>query len=490
MIDVHRVTSDWTEGTGPCVGTTDMASNWNQRTSGTNWTTAGGDYNATVEASVASSANGSTTTWNIQSLIQGWVSATYPNYGLMIKEADESAYNQMTFATREYTGTTNDARLVITYSDIYYSKGSLSVNTPSNWNTQRDGTGTNASSFGTGNKWVIQNTHAMTLTGATAWNVSASGIVQIESGGTWTNTSSGTVTIGAFQVDNGGTYAHGTTAAFPGTTRMLGATSTVNYSGTNQTVTALSYGHLTLSNSGTKTLAGTITPSGDLTVSGGTFDLGTYTANRASAGGTLTVSNGATLKIGGTGGFPSNYTTNTLGSTSTVEYNGTGAQTVGAQNYGYLIISGARTTNNVTLANSGTIGIASTFTNSATFTSGAYVITGSTMDFNGGSQNVGFFTYNHLTFSGSGTKAATGSITVNGTLTIGNGIVFAPSGLSHTVKGDFINNGVFTASTSTMTFSGSSLQNIGGSASTTFNNLTVTTQAASHSARTPLSVER
>ena len=68
----------------------DMVSNWNQRISGTNWTTAGGDYNATVEASVASSANGSTTTWNIQSLIQGWVSGTYPNYGLMIKRADES----------------------------------------------------------------------------------------------------------------------------------------------------------------------------------------------------------------------------------------------------------------------------------------------------------------------------------------------------------------------------------------------------------------
>ena len=99
-----------------------------------------------------------------------------------------------------------------------------------------------------------------------------------------------------------------------------------------------------------------------------------------------------------------NLTTNS----TTVDYNGGGAQSVNALNYYNLTISGARTTNNVTLASSGTIGVAASFSNTATFTSGGYVVTGSTVDYNGGSQNAtGLFTYNNLTFSNSGNKSAT-----------------------------------------------------------------------------------
>ena len=146
-----------------------------------------------------------------------------------------------------------------------------------------------------------------------------------------------------------------------------------------------------------------------------------------------------------------------------------------AINYYNLTISGARTTNNVTLASSGTIGVAASFSNTATFTSGGYVVTGSTVDYNGGSQNAtGLFTYNNLTFSNSGTKSATvGGITANGTLTIANGVVFSASSFTHTVKGDFTNNGTLSASSSTFSFSGSSAQTIGGSSATTFNNLTI-----------------
>ena len=117
-VNVHRVMSDWTEGTGPCQGTAEMVSNWNQRAAGTNWTTAGGDYNATVEASAVSNTVASTVSWNILSLIQGWYNGTYSNYGLIIKGESESTYNQMTFATREYTTTTKRAKLVIIYTVV------------------------------------------------------------------------------------------------------------------------------------------------------------------------------------------------------------------------------------------------------------------------------------------------------------------------------------------------------------------------------------
>ena len=47
------------------------------------------------------------------------------------------------------------------------------------------------------------------------------------------------------------------------------------------------------------------------------------------------------------------------------------------------------------------------------------------------------------------------------------------SSFNHTVNGDFTNNGTFSASSSTFTFSGSSRATIGGSSATTFNNITV-----------------
>ena len=201
----------------------------------------------------------------------------------------------------------------------------------------------------------------------------------------------------------------------------------------------MSYGHLTLSNSGTKTFAS------------GTTNIAV----------TFTISGSATV----------NTTTNG----TTIDYNGTGAQTVLSINYNNLTISGARTTNNVSLASNGTIGVAASFSNTATFTSGGYVVTGSTVNFNGGSQNAtGGFTYNNLTFSGSGTKTATvAGITANGTLTIANGVVFSASSFTHTVKGNFTNNGTLSASNSTFSFSGSVAQAIRGSSATTFYNLTI-----------------
>jgi len=59
------------------------------------------------------------------------------------------------------------------------------------------------------------------LTGSDTWDVTSTGKIQIENGGTWTNSSSGLVTADSLQVDNGGTYAHATTASVPGTTKVL-----------------------------------------------------------------------------------------------------------------------------------------------------------------------------------------------------------------------------------------------------------------------------
>jgi hypothetical protein len=207
------------------------------------------------------------------------------------------------------------------------------------------------------------------------------------------------------------------------------STGTVNYNGTGaQTIATYAYNNLSVTkSSGTATLAANTSVGGDLTVTcpatctNGTLDLSTFTADRAAAGGTITVGAGALLRIAGTNTFPANYSTVSLDPASTVEYNGT-VQTISAQNYGNLTISGARGANSVTLASSGTIGIAGAFSPTATFSTGGYVITGSTVAYNGSSpQTMGAFTYNGLTISNSSGVTLTASPTVNGTLTFTSG---------------------------------------------------------------------
>jgi CheY-like chemotaxis protein len=211
---------------------------------------------------------------------------------------------------------------------------------------------------------------------------------------------------------------------------------------------------LTMSNSATRVLARNISIVANMTINGGAFDLATFTANRAAAGGTLTVAAAATMLVGGSSGglagsnFPSNFTTNTL--PGTVDFDGTGAQTVPALTFTNLTISGARTTNSVTLVN-GAIDIAGIFSPSATFTSGGYVIAGNTVNFNGtGAQSVPQFNFNNLTISGART---TNSVTlVNGGVI---GIV-----------------GTLSAGTNGVTFSGAA-KTIGGTTSTTFGPMTI-----------------
>ena len=146
---------------------------------------------------------------------------------------------------------------------------------------------------------------------------------------------------GTLNLDATSTLLIGGTNTFPSnyTTNTLSAGSVVNYSGTNQNVSVKSYSNLSLSGSGTKTLLGNITPGGNLTVTGSTFDLGSFTADRSSAGGTLSLDATSSLLIGSTNSFPANYATNTLTAGSTVNYYGTN-QNVAANTYSNLIISG------------------------------------------------------------------------------------------------------------------------------------------------------
>jgi hypothetical protein len=118
---------------------------------------------------------------------------------------------------------------------------------------------------------------------------------------------------------------------------------------------------------------------------------------------------------------------------STIDYNGTGVQTISACNYNNLTISQARAANNVTLVNGGTIQVAGVFSPTLTFTSGIVVVTGNTFNFNGAAgQVMPAFWYNNITNTTNTTRtwANTGIIDIKGT--------FTPSTAVNTITGSTV----------------------------------------------------
>jgi hypothetical protein len=107
---------------------------------------------------------------------------------------------------------------------------------------------------------------------------------------------------------------------------------------------------------------------------------------------------------------------------STINFNGTTAQTIPASSYNNLTISNARTTNNVTLA--GLINIAAVFNPSATFTSGNYIVAGNTVNYNGpNGQTIVAFNYNNLSSTNNNrVLQSVGNIGIAGLFTPGTGI--------------------------------------------------------------------
>jgi len=321
----------------------------------------------------------------------------------------------------------------------------------------------------------------VTISSSGNLNVNTSGVI-LELG-TFTANCSGT---GTATIVAGATLRIGGTNGFPSgySTTSLAATSTVEYYGAGQNVLGQTYGHLTLSGSGTKTLVtANATIGGNLSVNATnvTFDLQNFTADRSPAGGTLAVVGGSTLKIGttgGTNGFPAGYTTVTLAATSTVEYAGANQNVLG-RNYGHLTLSGTGTKTLVT-ANAVMAGNLSVNASGVTFdlqnftangpgaatllvVSGATLKIGttggttgfptgygtvtlqstSTVEYAGDAQTVANQTYSNLTLSGNGAKTLNAGMT-----SIGNVFTITAGATANAVVGLTV-NGNFVLSTTT-----------------------------------------
>lgn len=177
-----------------------------------------------------------------------------------------------------------------------------------------------------------------------------------------------------------------------------------------------------LVNGSTGTITGTWTMGGSLVIGNGTaaFNL-TIPSTSALTGSGITLTNNATLTWKNTTTLP---TFTSINSGSTINYAGTGSQTIAALGYGNLAISGPRT-GTITLA-SGTISVAGTCTDTASGTI-TYVNTGNTFTYSsttGGQLIENAIPYNNLQLSNtSGTDTAGGNITVAGTLTTTFGVL-------------------------------------------------------------------
>lgn len=255
----------------------------------------------------------------------------------------------------------------------------------------------------------------------------------------------------------------------------FGTTGTCEYNRTgSQTITPGQYHNLIISQnrgSGTITFSGLIQLTGALSytasnvtnvLTGNTIEFngtGTQTIPALTFYNNLSSAGTGARVISGVVGLSGDFTPGTNSYTvtgSTINFNGTGAQTIPAFQYDNLTSSstGART-----LASSGTIGILGVFTPGTN----AYTTTGSTVAFNATlGQSVPVFNYHNLSVTGgrgsNTVTMASGIIGVAGALSIANNTLYS-----------------FTGNTISYNGTGSTSQTVTGGSHFTYNNLTIST---------------
>ncbi|WP_291099634.1 MULTISPECIES: beta strand repeat-containing protein, partial [unclassified Flavobacterium] len=251
--------------------------------------------------------------------------------------------------------------------------------------------------------------------------------------------------IGTLKI--GGNFVWGSSSTFtPGT-------GTVEYKGAAQTILAATYNNLSFSGTGAKTMQAATTVNGDVTINSGvTFD---------EAGMQMTLGSGSELTVNGTLDFSSSSglirsatsgtTTLTMGSTGKI-------RTVDALGLGPV-------------AN------ASLVTQAGGAWATSSINTNGTVEYYlNATQAVTDRDYNNLIITNTGTKTWTlgATRTINGNVTINSSAPLTLSGAQTlNIKGNWSNSGTFTPGSSTILFNGGSTQNIGGSAFTNFNNLSI-----------------
>ncbi|MFE2280990.1 DNRLRE domain-containing protein [Streptomyces sp. NPDC059454] len=114
----------------------DESATWNKATSGTAWTSPGGDVGAAVSDVGAMSNDPARHDWDVTSLAQGWVTDPATGHGVAIRTADETAAQERSvFLSSEAPEQRLRPKLVVTYVDespesTYYAPGTPARMTP------------------------------------------------------------------------------------------------------------------------------------------------------------------------------------------------------------------------------------------------------------------------------------------------------------------------------------------------------------------------
>lgn len=412
--------------------------------------------------------------------------------------AGTGTYTFNTNASQTITGTISIPNLVINTPTNLTNNGTLTVS------TGLSGTGRLTQASNSTLRIADAGTFSLTSLVASATGNTVeyyrTGNQTIRTSGTTTSyynlilSGSGTKTISGLTTVSGDLTTNGTIIATTAANLSIGGNlsvgegTTFTIAGYNLTVngsTTISGIHPHSSATGTKTYNGdvTINPGGSWTNTGNegfTFNGSLQNNGTLSAGTGVYLFAGTTKLLSGTSGITipnttvnGNYTNNTILTVNTA-LSGTGSLTQAA---------------NVTLNIGGTSAI-STLNATAT---------GNTVNYTGAAQTVKNIDYFHLGLSGSGVKTMPGSgitiagnfnnsgtatatsgagYTFGGNITLGSGTTFNAGNFSHSITGNWSNNGAtFNPSTGTISFTGSSSQTIGGTSNTTFNCFTVNNTA-------------
>lgn len=322
---------------------------------------------------------------------------------------------------------------------------------------------------------LVTNTSSLTVSGNLTVNKPGNNSIN-----NLLNVNAGTVTVNG-TVTLGGTAGNATRDA-----RIVITTGTLNIGGNLVFVSGVAGNNIIdmSSSSGTINLAGAFTATVGTIQNPGTsvFNYnGTAAAGQTALIGVSSIiyqnlhfnntgTNGATLGAAVTA-------TNVLGNVR--------VQSGTLNNGGFAMVGGAGDTfevaNGARFNLSGTSAMATVFTKSFGATS--------TVNYQGGVQDVSVETYGHLILNGGSTKTPLGgTITVAGDFTLGAGTIYAGNTNNTVVNlaGNFSNSGTFNSGTGLFTFNGTAAQGITGV--TTFTNLTDSNTTAAVTANNALTV--
>ena len=387
----------------------------------------------------------------------------------------------------------------VSFAATFYSQSSSAPNTAANWNTARDGSGTNAvaGDFTAGNIFIVQGsgnggTTPHTMTTSATWSVLGVGSrIEIENGATLQANNAITVASGTtFAINNGGTYIHNNTGA-PATTiftgiESFGASSNFelrNWVNSSTAIpTGITWGNFLLTFSPTaawnqsgaiSTVNGnftinnasafafrfcgnashTLTIAGSLNITSGIIQF----SNAGAATNSFTLNMGSYNQTGGT--FAANVNASSTLSMRFTGANGTFTQSAGTltnTQLNWFVNSGAVATlsNNLLVATARTINVIGTL-NLATFS-----LTGTGTATLTGSGTLGASTDFATQISGFGTNSFTGGYSFTGTsqtIPANTYTALTINGTSTTLGGNVTVTGALTLTAGTVTLGANNL---------------------------------